>query len=219
MKIIDCEQGSPEWHGYRMGILTASDCDRILTKSGKPSASKDDYAAELIDELVRPLDLREADELDARFRGNRHTERGHELEPKARDWYRFVTGSDVRQVGFVLADNGRMGCSPDSLIYAGDAIVRGLEIKAPEGKKHARWMIDGILPDEHRAQVHASMVITGLRRWDFGSYCPGYQPLLVAVEWDAYTDLMAKALSDFLADLEIYKRKFVDYLPLALEAA
>ena len=38
---------------------------------------------------------------------------------------------------------GRAGCSPDSFIYRDNVLVRGQEIKAPEGKKHALWMLDG----------------------------------------------------------------------------
>lgn len=214
MRLLDLEQGSLEWFQARRGIPTASEFSRIITASGKPSASAAAYRAELIDELVRPLETRDEDEQAAQFSGNRHTERGHRLEPKARDWLRFVTGQDIRIAGFALNDAGTMGCSPDSLVWL-ETPEAGVEIKSPEGKKHALWMIGGGLPDEHKQQVHGSMVVTGLRSWWFVSYCPGYKPFRTLVEWDAYTDACAKVLADFTAQLAADRERFADYLKVA----
>lgn len=219
MRIIDCQQGSAEWFAARMGVPTASNFDRLITKSGKPSTSADDYIAELIDEAVRPLDLREVEEQEAQFRGNRHTDRGHALEPKARNYYRFLTGSIVTECGFVLADDGLAGCSPDSLVDPETLWSGGLEIKAPEGKKHVRWMMDGILPDEHKAQVHGSLIVTGADFWDFLSYCPGYKPFLIRTVPDSYTALLAAELRKFTDKLAATKTQFVEYLPQHKEAA
>lgn len=219
MRLLDVEQGSPEWFAVRCGVPSASHHSSIVTASGKPSSSADAYAAELIDELVRPPIEREQDEQRAQFQGNRHTERGHAYEPKARDWFRLVTGLDVREAGFVLNDDGTLGCSPDSLIWHGGAPVAGAEIKAPEGKKHALWMMQGKLPDEHKQQVHGSMVVTRLRQWHFISYCPGYKPFRVLVEWDDYTDTMDKLLGDFAGRLAAAKTQFIDYFPTQQKAA
>lgn len=230
MRIIDCEQRSQEWYQARMGIPTASEFSRIITPSGKASSSAVGYMGELIDEIVRPMSERPEDEQMAAFSGNRHTERGNDLEPKARNWYQFVTGAGLTHPGFVLMDDGRAGCSPDSFVF--DAEVKGLffngiplvgvmpaldsylprgglEIKCPEGKKHATWMIEGGLPDEHKQQVHGSMVVTGLKRWYFLSYCPGYKPFLVNVEWDDYTTLVAKHLKAFTDELEVRKARII----------
>src|SRR5690606_7963138 len=118
--LLDVAQGSPEWLEARRGVPSASNFGSIVTATGKPSSTADAYAAELIDEIVRPMDERDREEQESQFRGNRHTERGHRLEPKARDWFRLVTGYDVREVGFVLNDARTLGCSPDSLIFSGN---------------------------------------------------------------------------------------------------
>lgn len=216
MIIHDVEQGSPEWLALRCGVPTASDHSCIFTASKADlSASVDPYIAELIDEIARPMSERSADEQAAVFSGNRHTERGHDLEPKARNWFRKVKGMDARQVGFVTNDDGTLGCSPDSLIFLGDIPESGLEIKAPEGKKHALWMLRGTLPDEHKQQVHGSMVVTGLRSWWFMSHCPGYAPFAVKVEWDEYTDKAAKALATFVERYAAAKQRFSTYLEAA----
>lgn len=213
MRLLDLEQGSPEWFAARCGIPTASSFSSIVTPGGKPSASADAYAAELIDELVRPMADRDQSEQAAQFSGNRHTERGHELEPKALAWFRFVTGLDARKAGFVLSDSGAMGCSPDSLIWVDDKPVSGCEIKAPEGKKHALWMMQNKLPDEHKAQVHGSMIVTGFKSWHFVSHCPGYKPFRLLVEWDDYTAKVAAALDGFTARLAVAREQFTEYLP------
>lgn len=213
MLLHDVEQGSPAWLRLRRGIPTASEASRILTAGGKPSASQDAYIAELIDEIVRPMEDRDPEEQMAQFSGNRHTERGHALEPKMRDWLALVTRADVRTVGFVTNASGTAGCSPDSFIYVGETLSRGVEGKAPEGKKHVLWMLDNEMPEEHKQQVHMSMVVTGLREWSFVSYCPGYKPFHVVAKWDDYTDKMAAELDKFLARLAAAKEQFIDYLP------
>lgn len=212
MRVLECEQYSPEWWAARCGLPTASNADRIVTATGKPSSSATAYMAELIDELVRPLDEREQDEQEAQFRGNRHTERGKALEPKAAAWHALVTGLASRPVGLVLRTDGMAACSPDRLI--GDR--GGLEIKAPEGKKHALWMIEEKLPDEHKQQVHFSLAVSGLAFWDFVSYCPGYKPFRVRVEPDGYTATVAKELDAFVTKLQAHKQNlFIDYIARA----
>lgn len=219
MWIIDCEQGSPEWLAARLGVGTASQFGRIITASGKASASADAYIAELIDEVARPMELRDEDEQAAQFSGNRHTDRGHALEPKARNWYRFVTGADVAQVGFMVTADRSLGCSPDSLVDTADGLRGGLEIKCPEGKKHVLWMMDGTLPDEHKQQVHGCLALSGYAFWDFVSYCPGYKPFLVRTVPDAYTALVAAELKKFAVNLAKFKEQFVEYLPHLEQAA
>ena len=213
MLLLDLVQGEPAWFEARYGLPTASDMSDVITPSGKASASADAYAARLIDDVARPMADRTPEEQETQFKGNRHTERGHALEPRARDWLRFVTGWDIRTAGLVLNDARTMGCSPDSLIYASGEPIEGLEIKAPEGKKHVLWMMGGKLPDEHKQQVHGSMVVTGLRVWHFLSYCPGYKPFRVRVEWDTYTDTCAKLLGEFTERLAAAKAQFIDNIP------
>lgn len=191
MIILDHTQGSPEWYAARRGLPTASEFARIITpKTGRLSAGADAYIAELIDEARRP-------DQQPTFAGNRHTERGHAIEPEALDWYRFAMDADVRKCGLILNDSRTAGASPDGLAYVNGEPSHGIEIKAPEGKKFVLWRMQGGLPDEHKVQVHGGMVITGADRWDFVAYCDGYAPHLITVERDGYTDLVAEALRQF----------------------
>lgn len=200
MVILDVQQRTPEWHLARRGIPTASEFGRIITpKTGKLSAGADGYIAELIDEIVRP-------DAERGFGGNRHTDRGNELEPEARDWYAFAVGLPLREAGFCLSDCGRYGCSPDALV--GDD--GGCEIKAPDGPKHVTYLRAGELPDEYKPQVHGSLVVTGRAWWSFVSWCPPYRPLLVRVEPDDYTASLAAALGQFCDRLAAAKAEFLE---------
>lgn len=202
MRIIDCEQHSPDWYAARLGVPTASEFGSIITpKKGEYAAAAQTYIDRLIDETVRPT-------ADRSWGSNRHTDRGNELEPEARDLYAFERDLVPRQVGFILTDDGRMGCSPDSLIDPDG----GLEVKCPDGPTHVRWLRAGGLPDEHKPQVHGCLIVTGRAWWDFLSYCPGYPPLLVRVEPDAFTDRLRTHLDRFLGELQGARESFDERL-------
>ena len=185
-------QGSEEWLRARKGRLTASQMSKVITATGKLSAQWEKLAIKLAAECVKP------EEAPA-FIGNIHTDRGHELEPVARDWFTQWSGLDVRTVGFVTKeDNPVLGCSPDALIYKGKRPVCGLEIKCPLVETHALYHYENQLPEAYRAQVHGSMAVTGLRKWWFMSYNEGTEPFTKLIEWDSYTDKVAEALDEFV---------------------
>ena len=197
MRIIDCEQGSPEWFSARLGVPSASEFDSIITpKKGELAAAHETYIDRLIDEAIR---------VDAKrkFQGNADTDRGHELEPEARELYAFMRDVEPQTVGFVLRDDGAAGCSPDALIGK----VGGLEIKCPDGPQHVGYLRAGALPDKYKPQVHGNLLITGRDWWDFMSYCPGHKPLIVRVVPDEFTQKLAKHLDFFVKKLAAEKLK------------
>lgn len=191
MKIIDCIQGSPFWFDVRRGIPSASNFDRIITaKTMKPSAQQDDYVAELIAELsgLTPPWIREEGGIP-----NAAMKNGTNYEPEARRFYEFSRNVEVQQVGFCVHDCGHYGCSPDGLIGEDG----GLELKCPLLKTQARYLIDGGLPSDYRAQVHGALLVTGREWWDFMSYAPGLEPLIIRVVPDEFTEALAAALDKF----------------------
>ncbi len=196
------EQGSEEWLKIRKGRPTASRFDAIITAAGAPSKSSTAYIRELIAECFCP-DFQS-------WAGNVYTDRGAELEPEARVAFEKHTGLTLEQVGFVIGDDGTCGCSPDSFIIRDGKRVAGLEIKCPAPKAHVGYVLDGVLPNDYKQQVHGSMAITGLNRWHFWSYFPGMQPLHVIVEQDDYTRKMKEAIAVFL---DAYKNSMSSAVP------
>jgi hypothetical protein len=200
MRIVECEQGTPEWYALRLGVPTASEFDCIITpKKGELAAAHEGYIDRLIDECVRP-------NVERGFCGNAHTERGNELEPEARRLYGFMRDASPKVVGFVLRDDGLAGCSPDSLV-ADDG---GLEVKCPDGPTHVGYLRAGVLPDKYKPQVHGSLLITGRSWWDFMSYCPGHKPLIVRVKPDSYTAKLSELLDFFITKLHAEKIKITE---------
>ena len=106
------------------------------------------------------------------FTGNRHTERGHELEGVARELYEATSGLKTQQVAIILNHNA--GYSPDSLIDA-----NGLtEIKTKLPKFQVGVILANEIPKEHIAQCQGGLWLSE-REWiDFISYWPG-MPLFV----------------------------------------
>lgn len=202
------EQGTEGWLAARRGRPSASRFKDIITaKTGALSASSRDYMAELIGETFCP------EWTD--FAGNKFTDRGTELEPDARAAYEELTGYTVTEVGFITRVDGIVGCSPDGLIACtNNNWSHGVELKCPAPKTHIGWMADGVLPDAHKQQVHGSMAVTGLMRWDFMSYFPGLKPFLITVIRDDYTTKISNALDQFLTEYQKMREEMIPKLKL-----
>lgn len=137
---------------------------------------------------------------------NAAVQRGIALEDLARETYEKRTGHRVRSVGLCLHNSGGFGCSPDGLVWL-DEWSHGVEIKCPIPETHAKYLLDGTLPDEYRPQIHCSLAVTGLDRWDFMSFCPSLPSLLITVHRDDYTERMLAGLLSLSAELEATRAK------------
>lgn len=188
MKVYDFAQYSPEWWAQRRGIPTSSNAKRIITpKDGKFSSQAEDYACDLIAEKYDHYYGQPSEFATAAMRN------GNVMEPESRRFYVFERDCEVQQVGFVTTDDGRFGCSPDSLVNS----EGGLELKNPKPSTHIRYLLDGGLPPEYRPQLHWCLIVTGRKWWDFLSYAPGLPHLLVRVEPNEYTETLRGYMEKF----------------------
>ena len=188
MKIHNAIQGSAEWHRLRLGKATASRCADIITPGRlQLSKSRGEYMHELLGEWS--LGTPQED-----FLGNAWTERGHELEAEAADYFRLQTDLEPVACGFIEGDDGHTGCSPDWTVddYPPDGslpdgvapelvISAGVELKCPKRSTHIGFMLDGACPTKYVPQVQFSLWITKFEHWWFMSYYPGLPPVLVKV--------------------------------------
>lgn len=162
------EQGSVEWLALRLGIITCSELDCLLV-NGKGEAGFGAAAFTYMDTLIGERITGES--ADA-FQGNRHTERGHELEGVARSLYEARTDLRTEQVAIIL--NYGIGYSPDSLVGP-DGLN---EIKSKLPKFQVGVILGDEIPKEHVAQCQGGLWVSE-REWiDFVSYWPG-MPLFV----------------------------------------
>lgn len=201
MKVYDTlEQGSPEWFAVRLGKITASVFkDLKPTTRGKGKTRKNkilDIVAETVSGT--PIDVPQT----------RDMERGTFLEPYARETFSRVTGLEVNEVGFILADDERIGCSPDGLI--GDDT--GIEIKCPRPRQHVRNVQEDGL-DDYRLQAQGCMWVSGRRFWYLVSYCPHVpiKPIhIVRIDalpsvFEAFDDWIISAANEVQANVEAIK--------------
>jgi len=173
MIISPHDQGTDAWLAARLGKPSASMFSKLITMTGKPSASADAYINQLLGERItgksEPHYQSEAMAL------------GTEREPLARADYEFIVGNTVDQYGFILDDTESYGCSPDGLI--GDSSEGGLEIKCPAQTTQAGYWRDpqsGV--KKYYQQIQGCMWVTGRKWWDFFSYHPDMPHVLVRVE-------------------------------------
>lgn len=151
------EQRSAEWLGLRCGIITASAACNIITSKGEPTKglTRARYLCGLMAErITRSVEMHHC---------TAAMERGNELEVPARDWYAYDADREVRQVGFVYGDAGRMwGCSPDGVCED-----RAIEIKCPLRRTHISYLLAGRVPSEYIVQCQFILWITGFQLLDF----------------------------------------------------
>lgn len=181
--ITDIQQGTPEWLALRLGIVTCSELDCLLV-NGKGEAG---FGAGAFTYMNTLIGERITGELADPFTGNRHTERGHELEGAARTLYEDREEVKTTQVGIIL--NHGIGYSPDSLVLE-DGLT---EIKTKLPKLQVEVILGGEIPKEHIAQCQGGLWVSE-REWiDFVCYWPG-MPLFIK---RAYRDeAMIRKLSE-----------------------
>lgn len=166
--ITEIEQGSPEWLALRLGIATCSELDCLLV-DGKGEAGFGVGAFTYMNTLIGERITGEAADP---FKGNQHTERGHEWEGVGRNLYEQREDVKTTQVAIIL--NHGIGYSPDSLV--GDKGLTEIKTKLP------KFQVDVILsdkiPKEHIAQCQGGLWVSE-REWiDFVCYWPG-MPLFI----------------------------------------
>jgi len=149
-RIIECEQGSPEWFEARRGIPTASRYADVLAEGKGIMRAR--YMRQLAAEIIteEPMETYK----------NAKMERGKEHEPDLRKRYAFDHDADVEQVGFLRSTMMATGCSPDGLVGV-DGMI---EIKSTEPDLLIELLDSGRAPTQHMAQIQGNLWITG-RDW------------------------------------------------------
>jgi len=197
MLIIDCVQGSEEWHKARAGCITASnfaECCELL-KSGGYSAKAKQYAFKLAVERISG-ELLQEDKFETW-----EMRRGRELEAPARYAHEQKIGVMVEQCGIVKTDDGLFGASVDGLI-GNDGCSEYKCFVSPSS-------LMPILLDEDISdcnyQVHGQLWLTN-REWsDFVLYCPA----LAKIGKDL-TIFRVYRNNEFIAQMEQKLLKFND---------
>lgn len=197
IQIHEMSQGTPEWFAVRRGLPTASMFSTIMAKGkgGAESKTRQTYLYKLAGEIItgEPMD---------NF-SNHHMERGHEMEPAAREFYSFMQDVEPVQVGFIT--NGPKGCSPDSLI--GENGMLEIKTKLPHLMLAVLEADD--FPSEHRAQCQGQLWVAE-REWvDLVCYWPKMPPFIKrAYRDEAFISLLSAAVDQFNDELSTLVAKY-----------
>ena len=219
MNLYHMPQHSPEYWETRRGLPTASNFKHLISgakkiKGVEPYSLKPTGSSSYIRELIAEVATLNPNYFTERsnISRNRATQHGQETEDEARQWLSMHLGREISRIGFITNDEESLGCSPDGLIRDETGrIIEGIELKCPQEKTQVEYLdARNEVPKEYLPQVHGSLIVTGLPRWHFCSYCPGLDPVHVIVERDWYTAKLEKVLQDFLA---VYTPKLHEMFP------
>ena len=199
MKIIECEQGSPEWLQARAGMVTASRISDVMAKGkgGNEAATRRDYKFEIVTEILTGLPTPSLFENEA-------MRWGKEQEPFARAAYEMRYGVMVDQVGLVIHPSiDRGAASPDGLVGETGLI----EIKCPKTSTHIDYLMAGVPPAKYRDQMLWQMDCTERLGCDFASFDPRLpeelQLFVVPFSLDsARIDEIRAEVQQFLAEVD-----------------
>ena len=198
MKISNCVQGTDEWFQEKLGKPSASNINKIISSTGKPSKQREGYLYQLAAERI-------TGKRDDTFK-NEAMEEGNAREQESRDLVSLITGHDIEQVGVVYKDEDkRFLCSPDGLVNDREY---GLELKNVLGKTQVKYLLGGKVPTDYVIQIQSSLYISGLPFWLFCAYSPGLSPLILKVERDeALIHKIGVELDKFCDELDEVEKK------------
>ena len=190
------EQGSQEWLDLRLGLITCSEIKTIRADGVGAQTYINGLAYERI-----------TGEPSAVFAGNEWTNRGHELEPIARDLYQQKTGNEVEEVSFIK--NLGFGYSPDGLIGLDGA----MEIKVKQPQVQISILRSGEIPKEHLDQLDGGLLCSD-RNWiDFVAYCPNLPTFIKRV----YAEERKAQLEKLNTLIEKYNKQIDDVVNQIME--
>ena len=215
MRVIDCEQGSPEWHAARCGRVTGSRIADIVrkTKNGV-SKMRATYLGDLVAERISGFQSGDGFVSQA-------MQFGKDNEAKARATYAFMYDIEPAQVGFVIHPTIEWaGASPDGLI--GDD--GGLEIKCPSSIAHINSLRGAEIDPDYIKQCQWNMACAGRAWWDFCSYDPRFpQAMQLHVRRVRRDDVMIAeleaAVREFIAELDATVADLTSRYGITAEAA
>jgi len=171
MRIMQADQGTPEWLMERKGCVTASNFSKVFTTAGKLSTSRDGLINQLIAENLtgKPTETFKSEAM----------QRGNDLEPDALSLAALLLDVEIATSPLVKMDDYEIGCSPDGVWDN-----CGIEVKCPNPGTHIAYLRKGKLPTAYVQQTQGTMLLLDLAEYWFFSYHPDLEPLLIKVKRD-----------------------------------
>lgn len=194
MKFYNVSQGSAEWYRLRSGRPTASNFHRIITARGEPSRQAMAYLYRLVAERL----LNETLDDDLGF--VQYVKDGQEREPQAVALFNFTNEVQLEPGGFMVTDDGRVGCSPDRVLKGGKEAV---EVKCPAPQTMVKYYAEGV-GDDYKPQVQGHIFVGGFDAVHFFAYHPQMPPYhKITLPDRHYLVALQAALTAFCNSLDV----------------
>jgi len=159
MIVLKVEQGSPEWHTARAGVITGTRLKAVMgTKTAQETLLNELLAEQLVgtqEETYRTPDM----------------QRGIDEEHFAIQEYKKQTGTEIKEFGFCLHDKYEwIGLSPDGFT---EDLKHASEVKSPKSKTQVKYLRAKTVPKEYYWQVIQYFLVNEkLETLDFIIYDP-----------------------------------------------
>lgn len=172
MQIINCAQGDDAWKVARCGLITAS-MFKVARERLKTGPNKGDFSGKAKDYAFRlAVERISWEPLDEGFE-TWSMQRGHALEPEAREAHSQRIGKPIERAGIVVSDDERFGASADGIIGTDG----GSEYKCLVSPERLRNIILDQDLSDFTDQVQGCLWLTGRSWWHFVLYCPALKPI------------------------------------------
>lgn len=159
-----CEQRSDDWKQIRIGKVTASRMNDLLSilRGGGEAAGRRNLRAQMVVERLTGVSAENGFVSQAMLEGI-------ENEKFALASYELKNDCMVERIGFVHhATIANAGCSPDGFI-GDDGLI---EAKCPLPATHIAYLLNGGVPSEYVNQMTWQLACTGRKFCDFVSFSP-----------------------------------------------
>jgi hypothetical protein len=193
VQIHNVEQGSPEWHALRCGVLTCSEMKLIITP-GLKVADNDAVKTHLYELLAQRVNQY----VEPHFESF-DMERGKFDEEHARGKY-AEHFAPVEEVGFITNDKWgfTIGYSPDGLVGDDGLIEVKSRIQKHQMKTLVEYVANDLIPPDFVIQCQSGLMVSERKWLDFVSYSGGMRMPVVRCYPDPMTqDAIAKAATEF----------------------
>jgi putative phage-type endonuclease len=165
VRLLNLDQGNPEWHIWRSGGIGASDATIIMGLS--PWFTREQLLRRKVSEFrERSSGVKRSKPPSGQQADNGAMARGHRLEPLARDLYSSLTGIRVRPVCVIHDELEWHRASLDGLSEDNQI---PLEIKCVNIQDHMA-AVEGCVPTKYVPQVQHQLFTTGLPELHYWSY-------------------------------------------------
>lgn len=195
MITLRMDQRSDDWYEARRGRPSASSASKVITSTGKASASMTGY----LYDLLAARASYEAKQFDP----TPDMQHGIDTEDEAIALYGFLTDVEVEQVGLLVCEETGAVASPDGLVSDG----YGLEVKCPKASTFFKEKDGDKVPAKYLPQIHWSLAVSGYDRWDYMAYLIGQDPIIKTVERNEYTEEVHRHMTDFCDKLDALTHK------------